>query len=79
MINKEHITRLIEKTLFEYDLYTKDAFDLVYGTIIQESRRGKYRRQMVKVWDYNKHAIGISQVEKGTFDWLTTSYLGKYP
>ena len=37
MLEKEYIKNLIEQTLKEYNLYSKEAFELVYGTIIQES------------------------------------------
>lgn len=79
MLDKSHIKSLIKNTLKNYNLYSDESFELVYGTIIQESLRGKYRRQQTKLWKYNVHALGICQVEKGTFDWLSQIYVGKFP
>lgn len=79
VIHKVQLKELIETTLKEYNLYSKEAHELVYGTIIQESRRGTYLRQGTKNFDINKHAIGIGQVEKTTFQWLQSIYVSKYP
>ena len=78
-MDKKHLKKLIDDTLKKYNLYSVEGSELVYGTIAQESRLGYYRRQNVSLWDYHKHAIGIAQVEKNTFDWLQTVYVSKYP
>lgn len=78
MINKKQLRRLVDDTLKGYGLYSEASANLVYGTIIQESR-GEYLRQNVENFDMDKHAIGICQVEKNTFLWLQSIYVGKYP
>ncbi len=65
---------LVSKTLKKHDLYSKDAEFLVLCTIAQESHNGSYIRQAVKNFTYNRHAIGIAQMEKNTFDWLYGKY-----
>lgn len=79
MINKEDLQLLIASTLKKYNLYSDEACKLIYGTIAQESHLGKYRRQMVSNWDYNKHALGITQIEKNTFQWLQKIFVGLIP
>ena len=79
MLKKEELKQLIDDTLKAYNLYSVEASDLVYGTIAQESRLGHYRRQNVPLWLYNRHALGISQIEKNTFDWLQKVYVGRFP
>ena len=79
MIPKEKIQWMIQTTLKKYDLYSPEAYSLVYGTIIQESRRGQYRRQWVDNFDIMKHALGIAQMERNTFNWLMEVYINKYP
>ena len=79
MISKDQLKELIDKTLKEYSLYSLEAAELVYGTIIQESKRGTYLKQRAKSFNIDKHAIGIGQMEKNTFDWLKRVFLGKYP
>lgn len=79
MLNKTQLKELVDSTLKDYDLYSPEASMLVYGTIIQESKRGTYLKQRVKNFDYNKHALGIPQIEKKTFLWLQKVYVGKYP
>lgn len=79
MIYKTQLKDLIERTLKEYNLYSYEAFQLVYGTIIQESKRGTYIRQNVDNFNINIHAVGIGQTEKGTFDWLKSSYEATIP
>ena len=79
MLDKDQLKELIDSTLKEYNLYSDEAFALVYGTIIQESRRGTYVKQKVRHFDIQKHAIGIGQMEMNTFDWLKRVFIGKYP
>ena len=79
MLEKYDMKNLIDETLKKYNLYSQEASELIFGTISQESHLGKYRRQMVKNWDISKHAIGISQVERSTFNWLQTVFVGKIP
>lgn len=80
MINKTHLQEIIDLTLKEYNLYSNEAKDLVYGTIIQESKRGFYLRQVPKgKFDINRHAIGIGQMEKATFENLQRIFVSKYP
>ena len=79
MINKTQLKDLIDSTLKEYNLYSPEAAQLVYGTIIQESRRGTFIRQNVKNFDITKHAIGIAQIEYNTFIWLKRVFMSKYP
>ena len=77
MIHKEQLKDLIKRVLEKYSVFygdyfkSKEAFQLVYGTIIYESIRGTYLRQIPKhKFDIKKHAIGFGQCEKGTFDWI---------
>ena len=79
MINKEHLGQIIFNTLNEFGLYSEEAYQLVYGTIIQESKRGEYLRQLTKIFSYDKHGVGIGQIEKTTFEWLKTVFVDKYP
>ncbi len=79
MINKKQLSELIERTLKEYNLYSKSAHEIVLGTIIYESKRGTYLKQRVKNFDYNKHALGIAQMERKTFRWLAKVYMSKFP
>ena len=78
MIHKGQLKRLIDETLREYCLYSDNALELVYGTIIQESRRGTYIRQASKNFDIYKHAIGIAQCEFNTFSWLQKVYNNRF-
>jgi hypothetical protein len=79
MLSKESLHWLIRSTLEEYGLYSNEAFELIYGTIIQESLRGKYRRQMVNNWKYDVHAAGICQIEYNTFNWLKKVFMNRFP
>ena len=79
MIHKDQLKDLITETLKEYKLYSPEAFDLVYGTIIQESKRGTYIKQCSKCFDYDKHGLGIAQIEKNTFLWLKNIFISRFP
>ena len=73
MIDKEQLRGLVERTLQKYDgLYSDAAVNLVMGTIAQESAFGTYIRQV------RGPALGISQVERPTFEWLKSVYAEKY-
>ena len=74
MINRKQLRDLIERTLSKYNLNSESGINLVFGTIQVESRGGTYLRQMSKNFDINKHAIGICQMEKATFERLKTKY-----
>lgn len=77
MINIKQLKDLTERTLKEYDLYSESAVNLLLGTYAQESIIGGecYLRQRPKgKFDINKHAIGLFQMEKGTFDFLHERY-----
>ena len=78
-LNKNSLKFLIIETLEKYKLYSEEAVELIFGTIAQESHLGKYRRQMVKNFDINKHAVSICQIEKSTFDWLKQVFVNRYP
>ena len=79
MINKDQLKELIDSTLKEYMLYSKEASELVYGTIIQESKRGTYIKQVSNNFDPDKHALGIAQIEKKTFNWLKNIFISRFP
>ena len=74
MINKTQLKSLIKRTLTRYSLYSGSALELVYGTIAVESNRGSYLRQVVKNFDIDRHALGIAQMEKATFEWLKEKF-----
>jgi len=75
MINKTQLRNLVKSTLTKYNLYSKSAENLVMGTIAQESKLGYYLRQISKGdFDINKHALGISQMEHTTFEWLKEKF-----
>lgn len=78
MINSNQLKDLIERTLKKYDLYSETALILLIGTCFQESRGGTYLRQMSSNFDIDKHAIGIMQMEKNTFDWMLEKYGDQY-
>lgn len=88
MMRINDLKNLIQGTLNIYSKYfggldssfcNKNAFNQVYGTIILESKRGEFRRQKTKHWNYNVHALGIPQIEKNTFDWLHGIYADRIP
>lgn len=74
MLNKSQLRNLVEKTLIAIDLHSKDAVNLVLGTIAQESGGGEYLRQL-----YNGPAVGICQMEPATFDDHVENYLKYKP
>jgi hypothetical protein len=61
---------LVTKVLVEFDsaLSTPAAINLLLGTAAQESRFGRYLRQL------NGPAVGAFQMEPATFDWLRLKY-----
>lgn len=65
---------LIEKTLAEFGYYSPDSANLVLGTIAQESAYGKYRKQLG-----GGPALGICQIEPGTFYDIVNNYLKYRP
>lgn len=69
MIYKKHLKNIVEKTLRLYDLFSEEALELVLGTIAQESRGGFYLRQL-----NGGPALGITQVEPATFQYLQQKY-----
>ena len=65
---------LVEKTLAEFGYYSPDSANLILGTIAQESAYGKYRKQLG-----DGPALGICQIEPGTFNDIVTNYLRYRP
>ena len=68
-MNKEQLKELIEKVLIGIGLYSQDAFNLVCGTIAQETHFGKYIKQV------KGPALGICQIEPNTFKDIVENYL----
>jgi hypothetical protein len=66
--NKHQFKSLIERTLFEINLYSPAATNLLLGTAAQESRFGTYLKQI------RGPAIGAFQVEPNTFNDLRAKY-----
>jgi hypothetical protein len=64
---------LIARRLVERGLHSEAAVNLLMGTAAQESRLGTYLRQM------RGPAIGVFQMEPGTFNWLRDRYAAQYP
>lgn len=79
MYDKKQFQRFVTGVLFEYDLHSAEAVDLLLGTAAQESHFGKYLRQNVKAFNIDIHAFGAYQMEKNTFDWLQDKYGNRYP
>jgi hypothetical protein len=61
---------LVTAVLFDFDaeLSTPAAINLLLGTAAQESRFGRYLRQL------KGPALGAFQMEPATFDWLRLKY-----
>ena len=78
MIDKRQLKDLVTRTLKEYDFYSKDALYLMLGTIAQESQSGTFLRQKTKYFDLEMHAVGITQVEQLTFNYVLEKYGTKY-
>ena len=74
MINRSQLKTLVRRTLKKYKLYSEDAEHLILCTIAQESKFGYYLRQAVRNFAYKRHAIGICQMEKATFEDLKRKY-----
>jgi len=67
-MNKEQLRELIEETLKEIGLYSKDAVNLLMGTCAQESHLGEYIKQI------KGPALGIFQMEPATFVDIEQNY-----
>ena len=65
---------IITPTLKDLDMYSKAAVNLLLGTCAQESRLGRYLRQLG-----DGPALGIYQVEPETALWLLHDYLPRRP
>lgn len=66
MYSIEELKKLIKETLIGIGKHSPDAENLICGIIAQESRMGKYRRQLG-----GGPALGICQIEPNTFKDLT--------
>jgi len=74
MINLKQLRSLIRRTLVAYALSEKDShIELLIGTAAQESRAGTYLKQLG-----NAPAVGIFQMEPGTFEWLKKKYQKRF-
>ena len=69
-MNKDQLRYLVERVLRYIGLWSKDAENLILGTIAQESRMGKYIRQLGK-----GPALGICQMERETFYDIRDNFL----
>ena len=67
-MNKDQLRELIEETLKEIGLYSKDAVNLLMGTCAQESHLGEYIKQI------KGPALGIFQMEPATFVDIEQNY-----
>jgi len=67
-MNKEQLRELIEETLKEIGLHSKDAVNLLMGTCAQESHLGEYIKQI------KGPALGIFQMEPATFVDIEQNY-----
>lgn len=72
---KSHIESLIIRALTEVDaaLVSQAAVNLLLGTMAQESKFGRYLRQI------GGPAIGVFQMEPSTFVYLRGRYEKQYP
>ncbi|WP_065218443.1 MULTISPECIES: hypothetical protein [Butyricimonas] len=73
-MNKVTIRNLITSVLKEIGLYSDNAVNLLMGTAAQESRLGKYRKQIG-----GGPALGIFQMEPATFNDIVNNYLRYKP
>lgn len=73
-MNKDQLRDLIERVLKEANLYSESAVELLMLTCAQESRLGKYIRQLG-----GGPALGIFQMEPFTHDdlWRTHGHILK--
>lgn len=67
--DRTQFRNLIERVLEEHGLHSEAAVRLLLGTAATESRFGTYLRQM-----HGGPAVGIFQMEPGTFYWLKECY-----
>jgi len=72
-MNKEQLRELIDETLKEIGLHSKDAVNLLMGTCAQESHLGEYIKQI------KGPALGIFQMEPATFVDIIDNYLYYHP
>jgi len=73
MIDPKQLRQLVINVLTEESLGGAAAVELVLGTIAVESAGGRYIRQV------RGPAVGISQVEPATFEWLKRHYFTRHP
>ena len=73
-MDRSQIRELVHKVLDYIGLWSEDAENLVMGTIAQESRMGKYIRQLG-----GGPALGICQMEPETFIDIRDNYLNYRP
>ena len=71
---KEQFRELIDDTLHEIGLYSEDAVNILLGTAAQESRFGKYMKQLK-----NGPAKGVFQMEPATFKDIIENYVRHRP
>lgn len=69
-MDKNQFRALVEETLKEIGLYSKDAVNLLLGTAAQESRFGHFIVQMG-----GGPALGVFQMEPNTFRDIENNYL----
>jgi hypothetical protein len=70
ILNNLLFRKLVESTLKEIDLYSKNAEELLMGTAAQEGHMGEYRIQLG-----GGPALGIMQIEPTTHDDCWTNFL----
>jgi len=70
---REHLREMIQFVLKNYDLYSRDAEELLMLTAACESNLGHYFKQLG-----NGPALGIFQVEPATYDWMQTKVMAKF-
>ena len=63
---REHLRELIQFVLMKYDLYSRDAEELLMLTAACESNLGHYFKQL-----NNGPALGIFQCEPNTLEWAS--------
>lgn len=68
-----HLKDLIIRVLKEYNLYSESAVVLLLGTCAQESRFGRYLRQLG-----SGPALSIFQIEPATFEYLKKKYSSRF-
>lgn len=71
--DRKQFRDLIARRLIERGLHSEAAVNLLMGTAAQESRFGTYLRQI------RGPAVGVFQMEPGTFNWLRDRYAKDYP